>query len=186
MLIEQFMAIRGEAHMRRNLVKVVGLSTLVVFSAAVGALASGGFNAQQSGVHQNGGGQAGRLTIRVEQALADPANDLLPDPAVCPTTGTPAVTISSTGCPRGALDFTIENTSNVPLRVTGVAPLCTTAPGQQTCTAAGFNSDKNANDGSFAADELSGTCAGSASFTAPNIIDAGGIPSNPGGNLVNS
>src|SRR5436305_10533519 len=103
--------------MKRTWFKVVGISTAVVFSAAVGALAGGLLNAQQSGVHQSGGGQAGRLTIRVEQALADPASDLLPDPALgCQTIPqvTPAVTASTPTCRGGALDFTIENTSNVP------------------------------------------------------------------------
>jgi len=175
--------------MRRSWVKIAGIAAVVIFSASVGALASSLLNAQQSGVHQSGGAQAGRLTIRVEQALADPASDLLPDSNGCPTVPnvTPPTPVSSPACPGGALDFTIENTSNVPVRVTKVAATvqCSGPQGQQTCNPAVFASDKNT-DGSFVADETSGSCGASASFTGPDIVDALNNHSNIGANFLNS
>ena len=107
----------------------------VALGAAAPAFAQSMFQASQSGVHQAATAQAGKLTIRVEAALPDERVLLLPDLAACSTT-----------CPGGALAFTISNTSEVPLRVAGVA---------QTEGAA-ITSDRSG-------------CAASARFAAPNL-----------------
>jgi hypothetical protein len=86
------------------------LSSLAIVVAAVSvAYAVGTFKASQEGFRQAGEGQAARLTMRVEAAIADPNSDLLPDSTSC-----------GSGCPGGALSFSITNSSDVPLRVTAI------------------------------------------------------------------
>lgn len=132
--------------MKRKLL-VSLLSSLAIVVAAVSvAYAVGTFKANQEGFRQAGEGQAGQVTMQVEAGMADSNTDLMPD--------------TGTGSPGGALSFSIENTSGVPIRVTKV----------DTTSACGLcgpsiSSNKNSS-GSFVADG-SGDCAGSARFVAP-------------------
>ena len=103
------------------------------------------WTAGQKGFHQEGSGQGGKLSIRVEAGLADPNGTLLPDPDC----GTPICG------PGGALAFTIENTGNVPLRVTFIFG----------CLGVCFSSNKNT-DGTFVIDGT-GNCGVYGHFQAP-------------------
>lgn len=108
--------------------------------------------AGQKGFHQEGSGQAAKLSIRVEAGIADPTSTLVPenDPGSC-------ITITTPCGPGGALAFTIENTGNMPLRVTGVL-----AP----CLFGCLLSNKNA-DGTFVTNG-NGNCGSSGIFVGPS------------------
>jgi hypothetical protein len=152
------------------------LSVLAVFGSAIGALAASFWSAKQTGFRQRGGGRGATLTIRVEGALADPASDLLPDPfapaAPFPcTAGTTSTAISTPTCPGGALNFTIQNTSDVPLSVVRIEAAVPPTP------ATIFSSDKFTS-GTFAPDQISGDCKFVARYQAPDIVDANGGHSN--------
>jgi len=168
---------------------LIGVSVLAVFGAAIGALAASVWSAKQTGYRQRGGGQGATLTIRVEGALADPASDLLPDPSGCTKSslGSPpsssGTTISTPACPGGAMNFTIQNTSNVPLRVVSIDAVIPPSPATM------FNSDKDST-GTFVDDQVGGSCAFSAHYQAPDIIAADHSHSNVSnlgpGNQINS
>jgi hypothetical protein len=96
--------------MKRKLVISLLSSLAIVVGAVSIAYAVGTFKASQEGFRQAGEGQAARLTMRVEAAIADPNSDLLPDSTSC-----------GLGCAGGALTFSITNSSDVPLRVTQIA-----------------------------------------------------------------
>ena len=127
--------------LQRTLLTGLLAAGAVALGAAVPALAESAFQAAQGGSHQSGSAQATRLGIRVEAGLADQAVPLYPDPA-----------------PGGAVSFSITNTGDVPLRVSGVA----------VAEGAKINSDRNA-DGSAASGGQGGSCAPFASFTAPDL-----------------
>src|SRR5690349_14774590 len=90
---------------------VAAAASLVVIGTVFAASL---WTAGQKGFHQQGGGQAAKLSIRVEAGLADPTSTLVPEDAFTSCFATPCG-------PGGALAFTIENTGNIPLRVTGVS-----------------------------------------------------------------
>lgn len=90
------------------------LSSLAIIVAAVSvAYAFGTFKANQSGFRQGGVGQAAEVTMRVEAGLADANSALLPDTSLCAFS-------TANFCTGGALSFSITNTSEFPLRVTGI------------------------------------------------------------------
>jgi hypothetical protein len=125
------------------------VSLLVAATAslvALGTVFASSFIAGQKGFHREGSGQAARLSIRVEAAIADPNSTLLPDPSC----GTPICG------PGGALAFTIENTGNLPLRVTFIF----------SCNTTGCSSSNKNMDGTFVSDG-SGSCASFAHFVGP-------------------
>lgn len=125
---------------------VAATASLVVIGTVFAASL---WTAGQKGFHQEGSGQAGKLSIRVEAGLADPTGTLLPD--------NPPGTCAVAPCgPGGALAFTIENTGNVPLRVTGLLVAC------PPCVT---SSNKNT-DGTFVIDG-SGSCGTFAGFLPP-------------------
>ena len=105
------------------------------------------WTAGQKGFHQEGSGQAAKLSIRVEAGLADPSSTLVPDNLSFPCTP----------CgPGGALAFTIENTGNMPLRVIALS---------LGCFGGCISSNKNV-DGTFVSTGT-GSCASSAFFLGP-------------------
>jgi hypothetical protein len=126
---------------------VAAAASLVVIGSVFAASL---WTAGQKGFHQDGTGQAAKLSIRVEAGIADPTGTLVPEDA--------ATSCFTTVCgPGGALAFTIENTGNMPLRVTGVA---------QTCGTGCILSNKNA-DGTFVSNGT-GSCGSSGFFEAPS------------------
>jgi hypothetical protein len=127
--------------LQRTLLTGLLAAGAVALGAAVPALAASAFQAAQGGSHQSGSAQAGRLGIRVEAGLADQSVPLYPDPA-----------------PGGAISFSITNTSDVPLHVTGVA----------IPEGGKINSDRNT-DGTAAVAGQRGTCAPFASFAPPDL-----------------
>ena len=135
------------------------LSSVGILVVGVGvAYAAFTFKANQEGFRQGGDGQATRLTMRVEAGMADANSDLIPDDP----------NVSSSSNRGGALSFSIENTSNVPLRVTKLE-LATQACGTGTCP--GVTSNKN-NDGTFATVLGSGSCSQWVSFNSPISFEA--------------
>ena len=139
------------------------------------------YKANEKGINQGGGGQATTLTIRVEAGLADPSSVLVPDISgtncpIVPINAVPHPAPSSVQCPGGALSFSVQNTSDIPLRVTDVEQRICPTQGNLSGLCA-FTSDKNA-DGTWAFDGVTGGCAAYASFNAPllNPQDVGGSP----------
>lgn len=130
------------------------LSVLTSVGIVVGgfglAYAFGTFNAIEQGFRQGGEGQAARITMQVEAGTADGNSQFLPDSAV----GT---------SPGGALQFAITNTSDFPIRVTGIAQ-STVMCGAALCPVQASN--KNA-DGTFPTPPASGNCVLDLFFTAP-------------------
>lgn len=128
---------------------VAATTSLVVIGTV---LAASLWTAGQKGFHQEGSGQAAKLSIRVEAGIADPASTLVPEDSAT------SCLIPNTPCgPGGALAFTIENTGNMPLRVTGVL-----AP----CSFGCMLSNKNA-DGTFVTNET-GSCGQYGIFLGPS------------------
>jgi hypothetical protein len=139
------------------------------------------YKATEKGVNQSGGGQAATLTIKVEAGLADPSSILLPDVGstncpIVPTTPVPHPAPYSATCPGGALAFSVQNTSDIPLRVTDVEQRqCQSTSQPNTMVPCPVSSDKNA-DGGWVLDGVSGSCSQFASFNPPvlNPSSAGG------------
>jgi len=137
-------------------VLAAGLAT-----ATIGALADSQFAAQVTGSRPWGEAQATRITIRVEAGL-DANQVFVPDGFGCSLTST------NPACQGGALVFSIENQSSVPLRVTGI--------GQGTIGSCTTISDKH-EDGTFTLPNCSGSsgtpsspnCSGDTYFLAPNL-----------------
>jgi hypothetical protein len=136
--------------------KKLVLSVLMSLGIVVGgfglAYAFGTFNAIQQGFRQGGEGQAARLTMQVEAGTADGNSQFLPDSS-----------LPGASNPGGALQFAITNTSDFPIRVTGIAQ--STAPcGTSQCNVQ--SSNKNT-DGTYATPPVSGTCANDLYFSPP-------------------
>jgi hypothetical protein len=140
--------------MRRKLF----VSLLVAATASVVVIgtvfAASLWTAGQKGFHQEGSGQAAQLRIRVEAGIADPTSTLVPetDPGAC-------ITITVPCGPGGALAFTIDNTGNMPLRVTGLTALCISG-----CTLSNKNTD-----GTFPVTGT-GSCGTYGIFVAPSTF----------------
>lgn len=138
--------------------KRVFLSIIASIGVLVGgfgiAYAAGTFNAIQQGFRQGGEGQAAHLTMQVEAGTADANSDFVPDDLSC-----------GTNCPGGALNFAITNTSDLPIRVTGIA-LTNTCGGFGTGPCVGSN--KNG-DGSYppASASPNGDCGFHLTFSPP-------------------
>lgn len=99
--------------MKKKLLVSVLSSLAIVVAAVSVAYAFGTFKANQFGFRQGGAGQAAEVTMRVEAGLADANSALLPDTNVCAFN-------QLNFCAGGALSFSITNTSEFPLRVTGI------------------------------------------------------------------
>src|SRR2546427_7801200 len=95
---------------KKLLISVLGSLAIVVAAVSV-AYAVGTFKANQEGFRSAGEGQAARLTMRVEAGMADANSNLVPDDYYA-STFNPS--------PGGALSFSVNNTSDVPLRVTKI------------------------------------------------------------------
>ena len=128
------------------------------------AQAAADWNAQQNGSRE-GEAQATRLEIRVEGGL-DANSLLVPDGPGCPGSG---------ACPGGSLNFSIENTSGVALRVTGLrqpTAACVTrgVPAQCPVPIMSDRSDTGQPvSGPSYLGSGPGNCGRYASFTAPNF-----------------
>ena len=135
------------------------VSVLISMGILVGgvgvAYAALTFKANQEGFRQAGEGQAARLTMRVEAGMADPNSDLIPDDLV------------NLSPPGGALNFSIKNTSDVPLRVTKIE-LVFQPCGVSLCPA--VTSNKNG-DGTYNGIGF-GDCKQWVSFAAPSNFDS--------------
>jgi hypothetical protein len=143
--------------MKKKLVISVLSSLAIIVGAVSVAYAFGTFKANQEGFRQAGEGQAARLTMRVEAAIADPNSAFLPDSTSC-----------GLGCPGGALSFSITNSSDVPLRVTAITL------GTYPCGLGGTCYEITSNkvhDGSFVTLDSngfgSGDCSNYAAFVPP-------------------
>jgi hypothetical protein len=155
------------------------LAGIVTMGVGGFVLATVIYKANEKGSNQGAGGQATTLTIRVEAGLADPSAILIPDFStggcpVVPSTFVPHPAPASTVCPGGAIGFSVENTSDIPLRVTDVEQRAcvNNAVYPPTSSPCPFTSDKNT-DGSWAYLPIAtGSCAQFASFNAPVLNPA--------------
>lgn len=155
--------------MKKKLLISVLSSLAIVVGAVSVAYALGTFKANQFGFRQGGEGQAAEVTMRVEAGLADANSALLPDTSQCSGFG---------GCTGGALSFSITNTSEFPLRVTGIA-LATTSCFVNGSFSQCPNVTSNKNIfGQFvqlgpngAPPATTGDCAQSVQFVAPTQFD---------------
>ena len=130
---------------------VISLGVLV---GGIGvAYATFTFKASQEGFRQAGEGQAARLTMRVEAGMADANSDLIPDDFY-------------SGGPGGALNFSIENSSNMPLRVTKIELATQT---QGTTITPIVTSNKNGN-GTYNTSGF-GDCKQYVTFVSPSNFD---------------
>src|SRR5213593_4253926 len=115
---------------------LMSLGILVVGIGAAYAINT--FKVNQEGFRPAGEGQAARLTMRVEAGMADANSLLIPDDYYQPSLS-----------PGGALSFSIQNTSDLPLQVTkieAVTRTCGNVPPFSQCPI--VNSNKNT-DGTF-------------------------------------
>lgn len=98
--------------MRKRLLLSVLMSIGIVVGGFGLAYAFGTFNASQQGFRQFGEGESARITMQVEAGTPDGDSALVPDGSSC---------VPASVCPGGALDFTITNTSDFPIAVTGIS-----------------------------------------------------------------
>ena len=143
------------SEMKKKLLLSV-LASLGILVVGIGsAYAIFTFKANQEGFRQAGEGQAARLTMRVEAGMADANSVLIPDDATYPQYS-----------PGGALSFSIQNTSDVPLQVTKIEAVtitCGTPPNFTQCPIVASN--KNT-DGTFTSGGT-GSCNQYAKLVAP-------------------
>jgi hypothetical protein len=140
--------------MKRKLLISVLSSVGILVGGFSLAYAFGTFSAIQQGFRQGGEGQAARLTMQVEAGAADANSDFLPDGVICP-------------CPGGALNFSITNTSDFPIRVTRIDETTVTC-GSSLCQVQ--SSNKNT-DGTFVVPPASGSCGIYLMVTPPQRFD---------------
>lgn len=160
--------------MRKRWLLVPALIGVGLISAAGSALAYSVFSAVQTGSHPWGASESSRLTIRVEAGM-DADQVFVPDSPSC---GNPVAGVAaSPGCQGGSLVFSIENQSEVPLRVAAVSQGTISDGVTSNCRVL---SDKY-EDGSFATGltctRLSvsiASCAADVAFAAPNLNVNGG------------
>jgi hypothetical protein len=140
--------------MSKKLLVSVLMSVGIVVGSFGLAYAFGTFSAIQQGFRQAGEGQAARVTMQVEAGTADANSDFLPDGQIgCP-------------CPGGALDFSITNTSDFPIRATHIEQTMYQC-GTTLCASA--SSNKNT-DGTFAPPPASGNCVNYLTVTPPSTF----------------
>jgi hypothetical protein len=133
------------------------LLSLGIIVAGVGvAYAAYSLRANQEGYRQSGETQSSRLTMRVEAAMADPNGDFVPDD---PNNAANAV--------GGDLNFTVKNTSNLPIRVTNIYQ---SSNGCASTSCTGVTSNKNT-DGTFATYGSQGSCYPYLTFNGPTSYD---------------
>jgi hypothetical protein len=140
--------------MKKKLLVSVLLSIGILVVGVGAVYAAFTFKANQEGYRQSGETQSARLTMRVEAAMADPNGDFVPDDA-------------SVGGPGGDLNFTVRNTSNLPIRVTSIER-STNGCVVTSCT--GVTSNKNI-DGGFVTVSGQGTCYSYLTFNGPSNYD---------------
>ena len=123
------------------------------------------WQASQTGYNQSGSATSNTLRIAVEAGL-DPDTTLLPDSFNC----------QFQPCPGGAVAFTIENKSSVPLRVFSVEQRQVPCNGQNPPCMAPILSDKNT-DGSWTAPSFGSinNCGSHASFVTLNGAGAAAL-----------
>src|SRR5256885_14422702 len=139
---------------KKLLISALGSLAIVVAAVSV-AYAVATFKANQEGFRPAGEGRAARLTMRVEAGMADANSLLIPDDATYPQYS-----------PGGALSFSIQNTSDLPLQVTkidAVTVTCGTPPNFTQCQV--VTSNKNT-DGTFTGGGF-GSCRQYAKLVAP-------------------
>src|SRR5205809_6122070 len=137
---------------------LMSLGILVVGIGAAYAINT--FKANQEGFRPAGEGQAARLTMRVEAGMADANSLLIPNDATYPQYS-----------PGGALSFSIQNTSDLPLQVTKIDPVmftCGGPPDYKQCQV--VTSNKNT-DGTFTGGGL-GSCSQYAKLSAPTTFSS--------------
>jgi len=148
--------------MRKRWMLAPAVLAVGLAAATIGALADSQFAAQVTGSRPWGEAQATRVTIRVEAGL-DANQVFVPDGQNCSLTST------NPACQGGALVFSIENQSNVPLRVAGIS--------QGSVGSCSALSDKR-EDGTFtfltcspsSTSPPSQSCALATIFVAPNFF----------------
>ena len=136
------------------------LTSLGILVVGIGAAyAFNTFKANQEGFRPAGEGQAARLTMRVEAGMADANSVLIPDDAQYPT--------YSAG---GALSFSIQNTSDLPLQVTKIEAVTTTCGNVPPFSQCPIVSSNKNTDGTFAS-VGSGSCSQYAKLVAPTSFN---------------
>ena len=95
--------------MKKKFLVSLVISVGIVIAGIGVAYATYTFKANQEGSRQGGAGQAARITMRVEAGMADANSDFVPDDYYY-----------ASASPGGALSFSIQDTSQVPLRVSKV------------------------------------------------------------------
>src|SRR2546422_8780397 len=147
------------SEMKKKLLLSV-LTSLGILVVGIGAAyAFNTFKANQEGFRPAGEGQAARLTMRVEAGMADANSVLIPDDAQYPQYS-----------PGGALSFSIQNTSDLPLQVTkidAVTITCGAPPNFTQCQV--VTSNKNT-DGTFTSGGT-GSCKQYATLVAPTSFN---------------
>src|SRR5436190_1988871 len=141
--------------MKKKLLLSVLMSLGILVVGIGAAYAINTFKANQEGFRPAGEGQAARITMRVEAGMADANSLLIPDDATYPQFS-----------PGGALSFSIQNTSDLPLQVTkidAVTVTCGTPPNFTQCQV--VTSNKNT-DGTFTGGGF-GSCSQYAKLVAP-------------------
>jgi hypothetical protein len=156
---------------RKFLVSVLA-SVGILLGGAGMAYAFAQFHAQQQGFREAGSGQAAHVTIQVEAGIADPNSALFPDDPGC----LPPAKNFQNPCPGGALSFSIANTSDVPVRVTGIDLAMVSCGIAATCPAITSNKNstgsfapRNADTGAFSSG--GGDCNQYAEFQPPFNFD---------------
>jgi hypothetical protein len=139
--------------MKKKFLVSVLLSVGILIVGVGAVYAAFTFKANQEGYRQSGETQSTRLTMRVEAAMADPNGDFVPDDNV--------------NSPGGDLNFTIKNTSNLPIRVTSLSQ---SNNGCASISCTGVTSNKNT-DGTFAFVGAQGSCYSYLSFFSPSNFD---------------
>src|SRR3989442_5437801 len=126
------------SEMKKKLLLSV-LTSLGILVVGIGAAyAINTFKANQEGFRQSGEGQAARLTMRVEAGMADANSVLIPDDAQYP--------LYSAG---GALSFSIQNTSDLPLQVTKIDAVTITCGAPPNFTQCPIVASNKNTDGTF-------------------------------------
>jgi hypothetical protein len=115
------------------------------------------FRANQEGFRQGGESQASRITMRVEAGMADANADFIPDDYYT----------TSAQNPGGSLSFSINNTSDFPIRVTKLELVNLTSG---TTITPQVSSNKNG-DGTYTI-AGNGDCKQWATFLAPTVFDS--------------
>ena len=142
--------------MKKKFLVSLVISVGIVIAGIGVAYATYTFKANQEGFRQGGESQASRITMRVEAGMADANADFIPDDYYT----------TSAQNPGGSLSFSINNTSDFPIRVTKLE-LVTQTVG--TTVYPQVTSNKNG-DGTYTYSG-NGDCKQWATFLAPTVFD---------------